>query len=136
MPSGGRQRVISAKFHRSVMPDDIEDLLRQLIGGNADARTEIRDRATTSCCAALLVAAALLADQPDILLARAAQHAETTRDRQLAAVAAAHLHHDDELLDALVRDHLADFPDSLVAAWIAAEHTDQPTLSIPRRNHV
>jgi hypothetical protein len=33
------------------------------------------------------------------------------------------------LLDALVRDHLADHPDNILAAWIAAKHTppaDQP----------
>jgi hypothetical protein len=38
------------------------------------------------------------------------------------AIAAAHLRHDEELLDALVRDHLADHPDSILAAWIATKH--------------
>jgi len=119
------------------MPDDIESLLRRLIGGNPQAPAAILDRASTSCSPALLVAAALLADDPDVLLARAARHAETTRDRQLAAVAVAHLHHDHELLDALVRDHLADYPDSLLAAWIAAKHTHptDPPLSIARSHH-
>ena len=36
--------------------------------------------------------------------------------------AAAHLAHDEDLLDALVRDHLADHPDSILAAWIATQH--------------
>jgi hypothetical protein len=27
------------------------------------------------------------------------------------------------LLDALVRDHLADHPDNILAAWIGAQHT-------------
>jgi hypothetical protein len=119
------------------MPEDIENLLRQLIGGDADAPAAILDRAATSCSPVLLVAAALLTDQPDGLLASAAQHATTTRDRQLTAVAAAHLHHDDDLLDALVRDHLADYPDSLLAAWIAAKHTRQttPPTSTTRSHH-
>jgi hypothetical protein len=114
------------------MPEDIGNLLRRLIGGDADAPAAILDRATTSRSPALLVAAALLVDEPGVLLASAASHAETTRDRQLIAVAAAHLRDNDELLDALVRDHLSDYPDSLLAAWIAAEHTDHP---ITRRNH-
>ena len=29
---------------------------------------------------------------------------------------------DEDLLDALVRDHLADHPDSILAAWIATQH--------------
>jgi hypothetical protein len=66
------------------------------------------------------VAAALVADAPDIL-DRAARHAVTTRDRQLVAVAAAHLARDADLLDALVRDHLSDHPDNVLAAWIAAQ---------------
>ncbi len=36
------------------------------------------------------------------------------------AVATAHIAGDEELLDALVRDHLADHPDHVLAAWIAA----------------
>ncbi len=34
-------------------------------------------------------------------------------------LADAHLRADADLLDALVRDHLADHPDHLLAAWIA-----------------
>ena len=33
-----------------------------------------------------------------------------------------HLHGDTELFDVLVRDHLADHPDHLMAAWIAGRH--------------
>lgn len=105
------------------MVDDIENLVRRLIGGNAAAGTDILDRARTGRSPTLLVAAALLTDEPDDqLLARAAKHAATTRERQLVAVAAAHLCNDDDLFYALVRDHLADYPDSLLAAWIAAHH--------------
>jgi hypothetical protein len=102
------------------MADDIELLLQRLVGGDDDAGAEILDRARTVNSPTLLVAAALLSDQLDEpLLARAAKHAATTRDRQLVAVAAARLDHDEDLLDVLVRDHLADYPDSPLAAWIA-----------------
>ena len=40
------------------------------------------------------------------------------------AIARAHLAGDADLLDALVRDHLVDHPDSRLAAWIA---TPTPT---------
>ena len=42
---------------------------------------------------------------------------------------------DADLLDALVRDHLADHPDNLLAAWIAAR-PHQPTAPTPRSDHV
>jgi hypothetical protein len=72
------------------------------------------------------VAAALVSHDGEELLARAAATATTTRDRQLVAIAAAHLAHDEELLDALVRDHLADHPDSILAAWIATQQRRSP----------
>ena len=104
------------------MPDPLQDLLRRLVGGDVTVRAEILAAADTSDSPTLLVAAALVAVAPD-LLARAAEHAVTTRDRQLIAVAAAHLADNPELLDALVRDHLSDHPDNLLAAWIAALHS-------------
>jgi hypothetical protein len=45
------------------------------------------------------------------------------RDRQLVAIARAHLDGDEERLDAFGRDHLAEHPDNILAAWIAAQHT-------------
>ena len=77
------------------------------------------------------MAAALVTEQPSEpagFLARAAKNAATTRDRQLVALATAHLDDDADLLDALVRDHLSDHPDNILAAWIASQrtHTDQP----------
>jgi hypothetical protein len=104
------------------MPDDVENLICRVIGGDPEAPAEILDRARTSNSPTLLVTASLLTNEPD-LLARAARCAATTRDRQLVAVAAAHLDGDEDLLDALVRDHLADHPDNILAAWIAAKHT-------------
>ena len=44
----------------------------------------------------------------------------TTRDRQLVAIAAAHLDGDHDRVHTLARDHLADHPDHLLVAWIAA----------------
>jgi hypothetical protein len=113
------------------MPPDFEVLLRRLIGGDATAPGEILQRASTNASAGLLVAAALVTEQPAEaagFLARATKHAATTRDRQLVAIATAHLDDDAALLDALVRDHLSDHPDNILAAWIASErtHTAQP----------
>jgi hypothetical protein len=104
------------------MPDDIHHLVRRLIAGDAEARARIQALASSGGSPTVLVAAALVSRDSDELLARAAATATTTRDRQLVAVAAAHLTDDEELLDALVRDHLADHPDSILAAWIASQH--------------
>jgi hypothetical protein len=72
------------------------------------------------------VAAALISGDSDgRLLARATTHATTTRDRQVVAVATAHLAGDHDLFDALIRDHLADHPDNVLAAWIATEHAQR-----------
>jgi hypothetical protein len=54
------------------------------------------------------------------LLARATAAATTSQERQLVAIAAAHLRGDPELVDALARDHLADHPGDVLVAWIAA----------------
>jgi hypothetical protein len=66
-----------------------------------------------------LVAAALCASDGELLLARAAEIATTTRDRQLVAIAAAYLRGEPDVVDALARDHLVDHPDSVLAARIA-----------------
>ena len=52
------------------------------------------------------------------LVGGASSAARTTRDRQLLAIAHAHLADDAALLDALVRDHLVDHPDSRLTAWL------------------
>ena len=115
---------------RPTIQSPIENLLRRLVGEDATATGEILDRAGTSTSPQLLVAAAMLTDEPDAFLTGAAHHAMTTRDRQLVEVAATHLSGDDDLLDALVRDHLADHPESFLAAWIAAKHgTFRPPAS-------
>jgi hypothetical protein len=102
-----------------------DTLIRQLIGGDQGAAARVADLARTSDEPVLLVAAALIDPTARALLARAAQLASTTRDRQLAAIAAAHLDGDTDLADALARDHLADHPGSLLVAWISAGHPHQ-----------
>jgi hypothetical protein len=119
------------------MQKDIDTLLRRLIGGDPAAADLIRDLARTADIPALLVAAAVVTTHPQELLDRAMKSAVTTRDRQLVAVTTAHLTGDTELLDVLVREHLSEFPDNILAAWIAAERarTVQPTPSHPGSSH-
>jgi hypothetical protein len=108
------------------MPDETETLLRRLISGDQAAVAAVLAGARSSEAPALLVAAALICGDSDgLLLARATTHATTTRDRQLVAVAAADLDGDHDLFDALIRDHLADHPDNVLAAWIATRHTQR-----------
>jgi hypothetical protein len=93
-------------------------VLRRLVGGDPAAADEVLSLAAATDSASLLVAAALLSRDPD-LVDRAERSATTPRERQLVALADAHLHGRAHLLDALVRDHLADHPDHLLASWIA-----------------
>jgi hypothetical protein len=110
------------------MPDETETLLRRLISGDQAAVAAVLASARSSDAPALLVAAALICGDSDgLLLARATTHAITTRDRQLVAVAAADLDGDHDLFDALIRDHLADHPDNVLAAWIATRHSQRHT---------
>ena len=104
------------------MPEDIDTLLRRLTGGDPTAADHVRDLARTTDVPALLVAAAFMTRQSQEFLGRALRSAVTTRDRQLIAVTTAHLNGDTELLDVLVREHLSDFPDNILAVWIAAEN--------------
>jgi len=114
------------------MPQDTTHLIQRLIGGGAEVRTAILDQARADTAPELLVAAAVISAD-NTLLARATATARTSRDRQLAAIAAAHLDRDEDRLDALVRDHLADHPDSILAVWIATQHlpAGHPTQPVP-----
>jgi hypothetical protein len=69
---------------------------------------------------ALTIAMAALLDGDAARLARADLVAATSRERQVVAIARAHLAGDRELVDALARDHLVSFPDSLIVSWIAS----------------
>jgi hypothetical protein len=96
-----------------------EHLIHRLAVGDATAIAGIVDASRSSDDPIVLVAAALFAADGQGLVARAATVAATTRDRQLVAIAAAHLRGERELVDALARDHLVDHPDNVLVAWIA-----------------
>lgn len=100
------------------MPTDETPLLHRLVGGDAFAADQVIARAPSTSSASLLVAAAVLSGDED-LLHRAAGIAGTPRERQLVVLAAAHLQGAIDLFDVLVRDHLVEHPDHLLAAWIA-----------------
>jgi len=101
-------------------PEDSHLLIQQLISGDPAAAGRISAQATTSTEPLVLTAAALIEPGTSSLLERATSAAATTRDRQLAALAAAHIAGDHDRVSALAREHLLDHPDSVLAAWIAA----------------
>jgi hypothetical protein len=112
-----------------VPPTPPEQLIHQLAVGDAAAITTIVAASRTSDDPLILVAAALFAPDGTGLMARAGALAATTRDRQLVAIAAAHLRGEGELVDALARDHLVDHPDNVLVAWIAAASHSTKELS-------
>ena len=103
-----------------------EQLLHQLVVGDAAAIAAIVEASRTSDDPMILVAAALFASDGDGLIARAGGMAATTRDRQLVAIATAHLRGERDLVDALARDHLVDHPDNVLVAWIAGASHARP----------
>ena len=112
--------------------DETDRCIRAFIDGDAAAAADILEQACTSNQPIVLVAAALIEPTAHHLLARAADLAVTTRDRQLVTVAAAHLAGDADRVDALARDHLVDHPDSILVAWIAAAtRTAAPVAPAP-----
>jgi hypothetical protein len=103
-----------------------EQIIHRLALGDAAAIAAIVDASRASDDPIVLVAAALFAGDGQDLVARAAAIAATTRDRQLVAIAEAHLRGEHELVGALARDHLVDHPDNVLVAWIAgASHPDK-----------
>ena len=94
-------------------------LLHRLVGGDPAVEAEVVDALADTASTSVLVAGAILTGSTGPL-ARATDLATTARDRQLVVLARAHLEGADELFDGLVRDHLATYPDHLLAAWIAA----------------
>ena len=97
----------------------VELAIRQAIGGDREATARIRQRATSTDDARVIVMAALL-DHDLSRLVSADALAVNSRDRQIVEIARAHLAGQSELVDALARDHLVDYPDSLIVAWIAS----------------
>jgi hypothetical protein len=107
------------------MTDEAAELIRQAIGGDGDAIAWVGAQVAVTEDPMLLVMAGLLswlACSPEAgpLLDRAAAVASRREDRQLVAIAQAHVAGDVELVDALARDHLVDFPGSYVVAWVAS----------------
>jgi hypothetical protein len=103
---------------RSTRPATSEALVRGAVGGDGAAAAAVVEEAATSVSPAVLVTAGVLTDDP-AYVRRAADCAVTPRDRQLVELARAHLAGDADRLGALVRDHLVEHPDHLLAAWIA-----------------
>ncbi|MFL6135255.1 MAG: hypothetical protein ACJ72A_20800, partial [Nocardioidaceae bacterium] len=108
------------------MTDSTTDLLNRLIGDEASATADVLLAAKTSRSPSLLVAAALVGLGPDAVQ-RAGALATTSRDRQLVALGAAYLSGDTGRLDVLVREHLSDHPDNVLASWIAGRPPHRPT---------
>ena len=103
------------------MPAERDNVLHQLVVGDAAAIAEIVERAGASDDVTTMVAAALFTpDGHNDLIVRAQSLAVTNKDRQLVAIAAAHLAGDVERVEDLARDHLVDHPDSVLVAWITA----------------
>jgi hypothetical protein len=114
------------------VPAEPNNVIHQLAVGAPAMVAEIVERAQTSDDVTTLVAAALFAPDPTDLLERAADFAITTLDRQVVAIAIAHVAGDTDLVDALARDHLTDHPTSVVVAWMTANtHLNTTTRKDP-----
>ena len=100
--------------------DGVDAMIRQAIGGNADAISWIVAHADTLDDAVVIAMAALLEWRPQ-RLDKARAVAATSRDRQVVEIARAHMNEESDLVNALARDHLVDYPDSLIVAWIASD---------------
>ena len=111
------------------MPDS-KNPLQSVVIGDTLAAAAIVEHAHGSDDVTLLVAAAVFAHDHH-LLTRAQKLARTTSERQLVAIASAHLSDDAQRVRELARDHLADHPDSVLAAWISARsgHTERKSPS-------
>jgi hypothetical protein len=110
------------------MPAEPDDLIHHLVVGGEAAIAEVVGRAHSSDDVTTIVAAALFAAAPGELLDRAAGAAQTTRDRQVVAIAVAHVAGHADRVDALARDHLVDHPDSVLVAWITANTNPNPPI--------
>lgn len=123
---------------RGVTRIDVGQLVHQLRTADPDTVAGLVATARRSDDPAVLIAASLFAVDGDVLVGRARDLAASTHDRQLVAIAEAHRRGDDELVDALARDHLVDHPDSVLVASIAAARRSalpnsdpNPTLEAP-----
>lgn len=99
---------------------ELQVLIQHLAAASERSAARSVSKLRASDDPAVLIAAALFDPELDTTLARARQVARTTRDRQLVAISAAHLAGQRDRVDALIREHLVDHPDSPIVAWIAA----------------
>src|SRR4051795_9540826 len=96
----GCQRSVSAVLDgRCMPPTHREQLIHQLVVGDAAAIAAIVEASRTSDDPMILVAAALFASDRVAPVARAGGVAAPTRDRQLVAIATAHLRGEHDLVD-------------------------------------
>jgi hypothetical protein len=109
------------------MTDSADQMIRQAIGGDPGAISWLLAQADTSESAVVITMAALLGRLSGPL-DRARDAATTSRDRQVVEIARAHLGGRTELVDALARDHLVDYPDSLIVAWMASDAVERARL--------
>jgi len=111
------------------MAAESDDVIHRLAVADDGVVAAIVERARTSTDVTTVVAAALFASAGnDDLMERAAGLATTTRDRQLVAIATAHLAGDAGRVQDLAKDHLVDHPDGVLVAWItsASNRTNRP----------
>jgi hypothetical protein len=104
--------------HESSPADHDVILLTRMVGGDPAAEAEVLASVPGTASVGILAAAAVLTGSTDPLT-RAAALATGSRERQLVVLARAKVQGEAELFDGLVRDHLATYPDHLLAAWIA-----------------
>jgi hypothetical protein len=104
---------------------ETERLIRGLVVGDPDVIAGIAARVPDGD---LLVAAALVAPAGRALLGPARDVATTSAGRRVIAIASAYLGGDPDRALLHARDHLADDPDHLLVAAIAATLTDRSTL--------
>jgi hypothetical protein len=98
---------------------DAEQLVRRFVDGDPAVVGELA--AYAGADPVLLVAAALAAPPGRDLLRRAGAAARDAGERRLVAIAATYLAGDVDRAGLLARDHLADHPDSPLAAHLAAQ---------------
>lgn len=101
-------------------PTRSDALIRRFVDGDETVAGELVDHARLSADPAVLVAAAFAVPSCAALLGRAVAVAVSAAERRLVALAAAHLDGDLDRARLLARDHLADDPDNLLAAYVAA----------------
>ena len=100
--------------------DGVDTMIRRRSAATRTRSPGYSPHADTIESTVVIAMAALLERHPD-RLDRALAAAPHERDRQVVAIARAHLDGNSELVDALARDHLVDYPDSLIVAWIASD---------------